>query len=225
MRHSRPASTSCARPSAAMRSQLFRRPRSIKSRADPPHHHARPCIGGVAVIGMAGVPNRRDGGTAPDGSGAHLCAAVRVVHPGWNRRRGRSRCAGPCRRRHSGTAAGLDIQTSPKPVIDELPFAAVGAGGKGKVIRPPRIVLATDQSEALRERLIAELSDLKSADEAAHWVHKNLPAKNTLALADAETVEAELSRAHIAKPISIRPGLVSGSRPGPPSRSQSRRRH
>ena len=75
-------------------------------------------------------------------------------------------------------------------MVDELPSAASGADRKGKVIRPPRIVLATDQSEALRERLIAELSDLKSADEAAHWVHKNLPAKNTLALADAETVEA-----------------------------------
>ena len=88
------------------------------------------------------------------------------------------------------TKAGLYIQTSRKPVVDELPSAASGADRKGKVIRPPRIVLATDQSEALRERLIAELSDLKSADEAAHWVHKNLPAKATLALADAETVEA-----------------------------------
>jgi hypothetical protein len=84
----------------------------------------------------------------------------------------------------------LDIQTSPKPVVDERPFAPSGASRKGKVIRPPRTVLATDQSEALRDRLVAELSDLKSADEAADWVHKNLPAKNTLGAADAETVEA-----------------------------------
>ena len=91
---------------------------------------------------------------------------------------------------NTDTKAGLYIQTSPKPVADELPFAASGADRKGKVIRPRRIVLATDQSEAQRDRLIAELSDLKSADEAADWVHKNLPAKNTLALADAETVEA-----------------------------------
>ena len=90
---------------------------------------------------------------------------------------------------NTDTKAGIYIQTSPKPVVDELPSAASGADRKGMVIRPPRIVLAADQSEALRERLIAELSDLKSADEAAHWVHKNLPAKNTLALADAETVE------------------------------------
>jgi hypothetical protein len=52
------------------------------------------------------------------------------------------------------------------------------------------MVLATDQSEALRGRLVAELVDLKSADEAADWVHKNLTAKNTLAAADAEAVEA-----------------------------------
>ena len=79
---------------------------------------------------------------------------------------------------------GLDIQRSPKPVTDQLPFTPSGAGRKGK-----RIVLAMDQSEALRDRLVAELSDLQSADEAADWVHKNLPAKNTLAHADAETLE------------------------------------
>jgi hypothetical protein len=84
----------------------------------------------------------------------------------------------------------LDIQTSPKPATDEPSFALPGASRKGKVIRAPRIVLAKDQSEALRDRLVAELSDLKSADEAADWVHKNLPVKNTLTPADAEAVEA-----------------------------------
>jgi hypothetical protein len=86
--------------------------------------------------------------------------------------------------------AVLDIQTSPKPATDEPSFALPGASRKGKVIRAPRIVLARDQSKALRDRLVAELADLKSADEAADWVHKNLPAKNTLTVADAETVEA-----------------------------------
>jgi hypothetical protein len=40
-------------------------------------------------------------------------------------------------------------------------------------------VLATDQSKALHDRLVSELSDLKSAGEAADWVQKNLRAKNT----------------------------------------------
>jgi hypothetical protein len=95
---------------------------------------------------------------------------------------------------NSESKPGLDMQTSPKPVAGELPFAPWGASRKGKMIRPPRIVLARDESDALRDRLVAELSDLKSADEAADWVHENLPAKNTLALADAETVEASFRK-------------------------------
>ena len=90
---------------------------------------------------------------------------------------------------NSDTKPGLDIQTSTTPATDEPSFALPGASRKGKVIRPPRIVLATDQSEALRERLVAELSDLNPPDEAADWVQKNLPVKNTLTPADAETVE------------------------------------
>jgi ERF superfamily len=84
----------------------------------------------------------------------------------------------------------LDIKSSPKPATDQPPFASPGARRKGRVIGPPRIVLATDQSKALRDRLVAELSGLKSADEAADWVHKNLPAKNTLTSDDADKVEA-----------------------------------
>ena len=88
--------------------------------------------------------------------------------------------------------AGSNMQSSvkTKSAADEPVFSPAGAGRKGKPIRPPRSVLAADQSEALRERLVAELGDLKSADEAADWAHKNLPAKNTLTAADAETVEA-----------------------------------
>jgi hypothetical protein len=56
--------------------------------------------------------------------------------------------------------------------------------------RPAKAVLAPDQSAALRDRLVAELDDLQSADEAATWAHRSLPAKNTLTAADAELVEA-----------------------------------
>ena len=86
---------------------------------------------------------------------------------------------------NSDTQPGLDIQMSTKPAADEPPFAPSGAT-EGQIDRPARIVLATEQSAALRDRLVAELSDLKSADEAADWVHKNLPAKNTLTSADAD---------------------------------------
>ena len=86
--------------------------------------------------------------------------------------------------------SGLDMQTPTRPVSEEPSFAPSGASRKGKVIKTPRVVLAEDQSEALRGRLVSELAHLKSADEAAGWVQKNLPTKNTLTLADAETVEA-----------------------------------
>jgi ERF superfamily len=56
--------------------------------------------------------------------------------------------------------------------------------------RPAKPVLAVDQSAALRDRLVAELDALQSADEAASWAHRSLPAKNTLTAADAELVEA-----------------------------------
>jgi hypothetical protein len=92
--------------------------------------------------------------------------------------------------RNPDPRAGLDVQTSTKPMADEPPFDPSGASRKGKVIKTLRIVLATDQSEALRGRLVSELADLKSADDAADWVHKNLPAKNTLTPADANLVEA-----------------------------------
>src|SRR5580658_9997046 len=41
--------------------------------------------------------------------------------------------------------------------------------GKEKPIRPARLLLATEQSAALRERLLASLGQLQSADEAADW--------------------------------------------------------
>ena len=85
---------------------------------------------------------------------------------------------------------GLELQSSTKPAAADQPLASSSDGRRGKVVRPPRIVLGADQSAALRDRLVAELGDLKSADDAADWVHKNLPAKNTLTFADAELVEA-----------------------------------
>ena len=51
-------------------------------------------------------------------------------------------------------------------------------------------ILIPDQSAALRERLLAELDVLQSADEAARWAQRSLPAKNTLTASDAQLVEA-----------------------------------
>jgi hypothetical protein len=56
--------------------------------------------------------------------------------------------------------------------------------------RSTKTTLDPDRSAALRERLIADLAGLQSEDEAADWVHKNMPAKNTLTTDDADLVEA-----------------------------------
>ena len=49
--------------------------------------------------------------------------------------------------------------------------------------------LDSDQSAELRDRVIAELDGLSSADEAADWVHRRLPDKNKLTTDDAQRVE------------------------------------
>jgi hypothetical protein len=61
----------------------------------------------------------------------------------------------------------------------------------GKLAASARLVLAPDESATLRERFVAELSAINSADEAAAWAHRNLPAKNSLTAGDAQIVEAE----------------------------------
>jgi hypothetical protein len=49
--------------------------------------------------------------------------------------------------------------------------------------------LGAGVSAALRDRLIAELSDLACSDDAAIWAHRSLVEKNKLTAADAQSVE------------------------------------
>jgi ERF superfamily len=55
--------------------------------------------------------------------------------------------------------------------------------------RPCRQILETEASSALRDQLAAQLQDLKSPDEAAHWAHRVISIKNTLTAEDAEHIE------------------------------------
>jgi len=43
----------------------------------------------------------------------------------------------------------------------------------------------------VREQLIAKIARLQTEDDAADWVHRNLPIKNTLLAPDAGLVEAD----------------------------------
>jgi ERF superfamily len=93
-----------------------------------------------------------------------------------------------------------DLGAAPKPAA-ELPRpgsqsngqAAAGkrtGPGDGKLPEPSaRSVLGVQLSASLRESLIEQMATINSADEAAAWAHRNLPAKNTLTAADAKIVE------------------------------------
>src|SRR5262249_27162186 len=64
------------------------------------------------------------------------------------------------------------------------------APGHGKRPGPSaRSVLAEQLSASLRESLIQQMAAIGSADEAAAWAQRSLPAKNTLTAADAKIVE------------------------------------
>jgi hypothetical protein len=54
--------------------------------------------------------------------------------------------------------------------------------------------LELEQSVALREKLLTELGTMTSADVAAIWAQEALPAKNSLAAADAKLVEDAFER-------------------------------
>ena len=95
-----------------------------------------------------------------------------------------------------------DLGAVPKPAA-ELPRprsqsngqATAGkrtAPGDGKLPEPSaRSVLGVQLSASLRESLTEQMATINSADEAAVWAHRNLPAKNTLTAADAKIVEEQ----------------------------------
>jgi hypothetical protein len=58
---------------------------------------------------------------------------------------------------------------------------------------PARSVLGEQLSASLRESLIQQMAAINSADEAAAWAHRSLPAKNTLTVADAKIVEEQFA--------------------------------
>jgi hypothetical protein len=93
-----------------------------------------------------------------------------------------------------------DLSADPTP-SGEVPGAIRQSNGQSVAARPipdgdrkrpeapPRSVLGEQLSASLRESLIEQLAAINSADEAAAWAHRNLPAKNKLAAADAKMVE------------------------------------
>jgi hypothetical protein len=91
-------------------------------------------------------------------------------------------------------APDLDAVSSPTAELPQSNGQAAAAQrtalGDGKLPRPSaRAVLGEQLSASLRESLIGQMAAINSADEAAAWARRSLPAKNTLTVADAKMVE------------------------------------
>ncbi len=71
-----------------------------------------------------------------------------------------------------------------------LPSRSSGNGhARGAMKGNMPAVLDSDQSAALRDRLVGEIADIASADVAANWARGVLTVKNSLTAADAKLVE------------------------------------
>ena len=100
-----------------------------------------------------------------------------------------------------------------------------GNGRTNTGVRPASsAVLPTEQSAALRDRLIHEVTELGSQDSATAWAKKAIPLKNTLTAADARLVETAFALKQSAFSISIDaapavPGLLDATAPALPPAS------
>jgi hypothetical protein len=59
---------------------------------------------------------------------------------------------------------------------------------KGREARPATPTFAADLSALLRQRLLAEINNLHSSDDAAIWAHRSMARKNALTAVDAQHV-------------------------------------
>jgi hypothetical protein len=86
-------------------------------------------------------------------------------------------------------AAGMQPE-SESPAASKIRSTNSASGLRDKSLRPARATLDPEQSSTLREQLLATVAQLQSEEEAADWVHKNMPGKNTLIAADSDLVES-----------------------------------
>ncbi len=89
-----------------------------------------------------------------------------------------------CLERRTGEGNGGVIYGRQTPVRQ----GAVGHNRKIK-LNANKPILRPEASVELRDRLVAELNELSSADDAAMWAHRSLSEKNRLTAADAQRVE------------------------------------
>src|ERR1700710_1538121 len=98
---------------------------------------------------LAGLPGGRNDAASSHGSRPYLCPALRIVCPGWNRRRGRY----PRDRHVSAPLAKENV-----PIVSKRPF-------KPTVHKP---LFSTADSQKLRKVLQAELDILARRNGSSH---------------------------------------------------------
>src|SRR5262249_53650673 len=78
----------------------------------------------------------------------------------------------------------------PPSPTSRLPSHTPGNGrGRGPTKGGPSAIIDGEQSVALRDRLLAEIGEITSAERAASWAREALAAKNKLSAPDAKFVE------------------------------------
>ena len=198
MRRSQTASTLCERRWARTRSRPSRRRRSIQRRVSFAYPRLLAHSSGewlssewpVCAISETAAP-RRMGAARTYATRDALSTLVGIAGeddldaPDLN---AKIDIAAPDPTDVAPRASGA-TQSTPSALGGSRPGWAPAENKVGRIL-PSRKMLDPEQSAALREQLLADLAVLQSDEEAARWVHKNLPAKNTLTAADADGVEA-----------------------------------
>jgi ERF superfamily len=113
-----------------------------------------------------------------------------------------------------------DLDAAPNPAA-ELPRSAPHGKPPGPSARS---VLGEQLSASLRESLLQQMAAINSADEAAAWAQRSLPAKNTLNAADAKMVEEQFAArlSAISPPDGTRDGSDRHGTPDDPSPHEPR---
>jgi len=127
----------------------------------------------------------------------------------------------------------IQAAEQPRP---EQPLPAKANAGRAP--SPRRPILSSNESAALRDRLVQEITAIASDEALALWAYRSLPLKNTLTPVDAQAIEAaylaKLSSDAASQPQSTDdqpaadPGAERGDHeppplPAPPTRAVRRR--
>jgi hypothetical protein len=90
---------------------------------------------------------------------------------------------------HRGNGLGSDLPGPADAFVSAPPPLTALNNGRRKHTRAPRVLLSAEQSMAVREQLISELTDFREAEALTIWAQRILPLKNQLTVPDAQKLE------------------------------------